>query len=81
METHDDWLLVTREGGTATIEAGDWVRLRNEREMGPVDWHGGRWVIPCGSDRWLTYEIDGLEACSRNTATDITHVRKGGRGG
>lgn len=67
------WLLVEREGGTATIEAGDWVRLRDGREMGPMLRERRRWSTtfqgPWNNDGKV-YRGKG------KTNHDVTHVRK-----
>lgn len=68
------WLLVEREGGTATIEAGDWVRLLNGFEAGPVSVLEVEtsYSVRFADEMWMANGKQGF----LTSAFDITHVRK-----
>lgn len=70
----DPWQLVEREGGTAKIEAGDWVRLRNGGECGPVSVDDDD-VYPTRFSELAWDEYHKLNGYMEEIH-DITHVRK-----
>lgn len=64
------WQLVRREGGTADITEGCWVKLRNGWTEGPVTLLGDAWNVAHYSANW---SFSGVHE-SGQPEYDITHV-------